>query len=62
MEEPIVVDEDQSPIKDDDIYSEVDQRPLAAIEEGSLFTAMVSKVENVFVVSSNTSFSKELCS
>ena len=62
MEEPIVVDEDQSPIKDEDIYSEVDQRPLAAIEEGSLFTAMVSKVENVFVVSSNTSFSKELCS
>ena len=62
MEEPIVVDEDQSPIKDEDIYLEVDQRPLAAIEEGSLFTAMVSKVENVFVVSSNTSFSKELCS
>ena len=62
MEEPIVVDEDQSPIKDDDIYSEVDQRPLAAIEEGSLFTTMVSKVENLFVVSSSTSFSKELCS
>ena len=62
MEEPIVVDEDQSPIKDEDIYSEVDQRPLAAIEEGSLFTTMVSKVENLFVVSSSTSFSKELCS
>ena len=46
----------------EDIYSEVDQRPLAAIEEGSLFTAVVSKVENVFVVSSSTSFSKELCS
>ena len=62
MEEPIVVDEDQSPIKDEDIYSEVDQRPLAAIEEDSLFTTMVSKVENLFVVSNSTIFSKELCS
>ena len=62
MEQPIVVDEDQSPIKDEDIYSEVHQRPLAevdqrllaAIEEDSLFTTMVSKVENLFVVSSST--------